>query len=348
MNIVLSVIGCLAIFAGCIIPVILKIREENNRSRRSYGSYGTSDNDEPAVTMKKKPFLNIWTLLIVIGIAAMILGNSFEIIPTGYTGVRTTFGQVDSHTVPNGFCWKIPFAQDIKTVNNKQQDIRFGTEVWGETTNKTPVFAADIIVKYQIDSGKSAWIFSNVADTSSLISYEIVASATKAAMVELDVNEVTNRAKIEPLVREKLEASIEEAYGENTIHILKVTINNMDFEAEYNAAIQAKSLAEQARERQRIENQTAMEQAEAARQIAITKAEADAEAKRIAAEAEAEAIRIAADAQAEANTKLRESLSDEVLQSMFYEKWDGKLPTVMGSDTVITDITNNDPISFNP
>lgn len=347
MNIVLSVIGCLAIFAGCIIPVILKIREENNRSRRSYSPYNT-DNTEPEAPMKKKPFFTIWSLLVIVGIAVMILGNSFEIIPTGYTGVRTTFGQVDSHTVPNGFCWKIPFVQDIKTVNNKQQDIRFGTEVWGETTNKTPVFAADIIVKYQIDSGKSAWIFSNVADTSSLISYEIVASATKAAMVELDVNEVTNRAKIEPLVREKLEASIEEAYGENTIHILKVTINNMDFEAEYNAAIQAKSLAEQAQERQRIENQTAMEQAEAARQIAITKAEADAEAKRIAAEAEAEAIRIAADAQAEANTKLRESLSDEVLQSMFYEKWDGKLPTVMGSDTVITDITNNDPISFNP
>ena len=347
MNTLLITIGILAIIAGIVVPIILKIREENSRSRRNYGSYGTSDN-EPAVTMKKKPFFTIWSLLVIVGIAAMILGNSFEIIPTGYTGVRTTFGQVDSHTVPNGFCWKIPFVQDIKTVNNKQQDVRFGTEVWGETTNKTPVFAADIIVKYQIDSGKSAWIFSNVADTSSLISYEIVASATKAAMVELDVNEVTNRAKIEPLVREKLEASIEEAYGENTIHILKVTINNMDFEAEYNAAIQAKSLAEQAQERQRIENQTAMEQAEAARQIAITKAEADAEAKRIAAEAEAEAIRIAADAQAEANTKLRESLSDEVLQSMFYEKWDGKLPTVMGSDTVITDITNNDPISFNP
>ena len=48
------------------------------------------------------------------------------------------------------------------------------------------------------------------------------------------------------------------------------------------------------------------------------------------AEAEAEAILIAAQAQAEANRVLANSLTPAVLTQQYYEKWDGKLPTVYG------------------
>ncbi len=51
------------------------------------------------------------------------------------------------------------------------------------------------------------------------------------------------------------------------------------------------------------------------------------------AEAEAQAILIAAEAQAKANRLLAQSLTDEILAQMYYEKWDGKLPTVYGDDT---------------
>lgn len=54
------------------------------------------------------------------------------------------------------------------------------------------------------------------------------------------------------------------------------------------------------------------------------------EAELAKAQAEAEAIIIAAKAQAEANRLLAESLSDDILTQMYYEKWDGKLPSVMG------------------
>ena len=49
------------------------------------------------------------------------------------------------------------------------------------------------------------------------------------------------------------------------------------------------------------------------------------------AEAEAEAILIAAKAQAEANEALSKSLTKEVLTQMYYEKWNGELPSVYGS-----------------
>lgn len=70
-------------------------------------------------------------------------------------------------------------------------------------------------------------------------------------------------------------------------------------------------------------------------EAALAKAEAEAEALIIAARAEAEALRIAAEAEAEANKKISESLTQLILEKMYYDAWDGKLPTVMGNGEYI-------------
>ena len=53
------------------------------------------------------------------------------------------------------------------------------------------------------------------------------------------------------------------------------------------------------------------------------------------AEADAEKVRIAAQAQAEANRLIQQSLTQELIEMKKVEAWDGKLPTVMGSDTLL-------------
>jgi len=53
------------------------------------------------------------------------------------------------------------------------------------------------------------------------------------------------------------------------------------------------------------------------------------------AEAEAEKLRIAAQAQAEANRLIQESLTPELIDLKKVEAWDGKLPNVVGSDTLL-------------
>lgn len=73
-------------------------------------------------------------------------------------------------------------------------------------------------------------------------------------------------------------------------------------------------------------------------EAALAKAEAEAQAAKIAAQAEAEALKILADAQAEANQTIAESLTEEILQKLFYEKWSGDLPYVVGSDGTIIEI----------
>ena len=264
---------------------------------------------------------------IIIGVAVFVVGCCFTIVPTGYTGVRTTFGQVSKNIVPQGFNLKVPFVQAIELVNNKQQDTKIVAQVWGESSEKIPVYATEITVTFQVESGRSAWIFSNVTDTKDLITQSLVSSAIKSAMVELPASEVTVRSKIEPLVKEELAESIDEKYGSDTISVLKVVIDQMDFEESYNNAISDKSIAMQRQAQQEIENNTAIAKAEADKKVAIANAEAEAEATRIAAEAEAAA-----------NKLIAESLTDEILKSKFYEKWDGKLPSVMGDNAVISNI----------
>lgn len=78
-------------------------------------------------------------------------------------------------------------------------------------------------------------------------------------------------------------------------------------------------------DKQKIENEAAIAKAEADKQVAITNAEA-----------EAQKTSIAADAQAEANRKIAESLSDTLIEYQKIQKWDGKLPTVSGSNALVS------------
>lgn len=309
MNLVLLCISvALIIFA--VVIIIISAYQKSEYS-----------NEIPKIYHKLKKYALI--LAVILG----LFNLSTTIVPTGYTGVRTTFGQVSSDTITTGFNWKIPLVQQIELVNNKQQDKKISAEVWGETEEKTPVFASNIVVTYQIGKDKASWIYANVSDTDNLIEQNLIESSVKSAMVELNVKEVTNRSKIEPLVKEKLSKSLTDKYGDGTVNVLKVVINNMDFEKSYNEAIAAKSVAQQKYEKQKIENETAIAKAESDKKVAIAKAEA-----------ESKATLIKAKAQADANKMLVDSLTDKVLQSRFYEKWNGELPTVMGENAVITDI----------
>lgn len=59
------------------------------------------------------------------------------------------------------------------------------------------------------------------------------------------------------------------------------------------------------------------------------------------AQADAEAIIIAAEAQAEANRLLSNSITDEILEQMYYEKWNGVLPSVYGAQDTLIQVPND-------
>lgn len=300
MTVFLKIFSIILFIAAIAVPAIINYAREEN-------SY--SDN----VKKVKKSYTFIGVIVAVI---LFVVSCSFVIIPTGYSGVRTTFGQIDEATVQNGFNFKLPFVQSIEKVNNKQQDIHFDGQVWSETKERTAIYYDDVTVTYQISPNSSAWIYANVSNyKDTLINNGIVASAIKASSKSLSDTDSTNRSIIEPLVMDNLQKSLNEKYGEEVVYITKVIIGNADFEEGYNNTIAAKQQAQLEAEKQQIENQKAIE-----------KAEADAKVKQTNAEAEAKAKLVAAEAEAKANDLLEKSLTEQILQEMWIEKWNGQLP----------------------
>ena len=269
-------------------------------------------------------------IFVGIGLLLLLLTQAFVVIPTGCTGVKTTFSQIDDTTVQKGWNWKVPFVQQIKLVNNKQQDKVFEDKIWSETQNRTAVYYKDVTVTYQINAEKSAWVYINVNDfEDNLISQPLVASAIKSASKTLTDENATNRSQIEPLAAQMIQKSLDEKYDENVVIINKVIINDADFEDSYNEAIaEAQKAVIEASKQATINEQK------------IAEAEAEKQAKVIKAEGEAEAIKIKAEAEAEANKKISESLTNNILQRTFYEKWDGVMPKVLGSSSSIMDVTS--------
>lgn len=270
----------------------------------------------------------IW--ISIVGAVVIIISQAFTIIPTGFTGVRSTFGQIDKNVVSNGFNLKIPFVQSVEQVNNKQQDIVFkDSKVWSETSNRTAIYYDNITVTYQIAADKSSWIFSNISDyKSNLITTSLVSSGIKSASKGLEDVKATNRSIIEPLAQKCIQKSIDDKYGSGVLTINKVVIENADFDDDYNQAIADKQKAQLAKEQQDIVNEQNIAKAKAEAEAAVTKANGEAEAKKIAAEAEAEA-----------NAKLEKSLTENILKDKYFQKWNGELPQVVSDgDGLIYDI----------
>lgn len=326
LNVIIAVIGLIMIVGGVILSVTrYHIWKEKYRDWERERRYSDCDTPEPP---KQKCDVR-WILLILVGVVSFVFSCSFTIIPTGYTGVKVTFGQIDETPLPKGFNLHVPFVQSIKKVNNKQQDVEFEEQIWSETSARTPIFYKNVVVTYTINPEKSAWIYAHVTDyTDSLVSSNLIGSGIKSASKTLSDTDATNRDKIEPLAAEYIQNSLDAKYGEDVVFINKVVVGDTDFEEGYNTALAEKQKAQLEYEKQQIENKRTIEQAEA-----------DAQAKIKKAEGEAEAQKIQADAEAEANKKVSDSLSSEILERMFYEKWDGKLPYSMGSSTSIMDIS---------
>lgn len=263
--------------------------------------------------------------LIGLGLALLMFSGSFVIIPTGFTGVRSTFSQIEEKSLPNGFQWKTPFVQDVIKVNNKKQDITMATEsaIEGASSEKVKIYVRGIRITYRIESDKSAYLLSTFSgyDNGDALLSGLAEPAVKAATYKLTAEENSDRTLLQPRIKESLQTSVNEKYGEGVISIEAVNIENTSAEDSYNEKITARNNAEIERQTQGTENQRKLELAE------TTAAE-----KRILTEAEATARILEAESIAKANEYLEKSLTEKILASEMIEKWDGKYPLVMSSD----------------
>ncbi len=263
---------------------------------------GAKTNDAPAAS--RKYFAGA-----LVCAALFVAACTFSVVPAGSTGVLVTLGRPGNQGMQSGPHFKIPFAQSIIMIDNRVQR----TDVNGSSASRDlQTINTSVSINYRVEPSQSVSLYREVGkDWENIIVRPAVQECMKAVQSKYTAEElITKRSEVGQAMQE----SIAEKVGQYGLSVDNINILNMDFSAEFNAAIEAK--------------QTAQQNALKAEQD-LSRIEVEAKQKLVTAQAEADANRIRS-----------ESITSEILISNAISKWDGKLPAVMGGDGNMLDISS--------
>ena len=272
-------------------------------------------------------------LAIAVFLALIVLPNCFATVPVGSTGIMLTMGKVEDTALPEGMHFKIPFVQRIVSMDNRVKKLELSTEAFSKDIQTV---SATLAVNYRLQTEKTFEIYKT---TGTAYEDNLIVPAThevlKSVCAQYTAEElISKRAESSDKMRDELDAKLSQI----GISITDFNIIDFDFSDEFISAVESKQVAEQLKKKAATENETAIAQAEREKQVAIKQSEAQAESVRIAAQAEADAVKLAADAEAYRLQKINEQLTEKTIQNTLAERWDGKLPGVVGSG--VTGILN--------
>ena len=275
---------------------------------------------------------------VTLAVLAVLALNSVATVPVGSTGILLTMGKVEDSALAEGLHIKLPFVQRIISMDNRVKKLELSTEAFSKDIQTV---SATLAVNYRLQPEKTFSIYKTAGQ-----SYEsnLIVPAThevlKSVCAQYTAEElISKRAESSDMMRDELDAKLS-GIG---ISVTDFNIIDFDFSDEFISAVESKQVAEQLKKKAATENETAIAQAEREKQVAIKQSEAQAESVRIAAKAEADAVKLAADAEAYRLQKINEQLSEKTIQNTLAERWDGKLPGVVGSG--VTGILNLDDMT---
>ena len=79
---------------------------------------------------------------VAIVLALIVYSGCTAIVPTGYTGILTTFGKVADYTLDAGFHLKSPF-QVVTVMDNREQKTSYNTQAFSSDIQQVQVIATD-------------------------------------------------------------------------------------------------------------------------------------------------------------------------------------------------------------
>jgi len=269
-----------------------------------YKAYDAYDDNE-AKPHKRKGNLCLLTTIVML-ILFICVPFSFHTVDTGEVAVVKFMGKVNDVKTP-GTYWDFWMFNSYQTYDGKVQNIDINTAAYSSDAQTMTI---SMTLQYQVMTDKVTNIASQYGSLDALTTRinSIATEKTKSVLSghkAMDI--IANRQDMSPAVEEAIRDAIGEEYF---VNVVAVVLTDIEFSEQFETAVEEKMIAEQAKLKADYENETK-----------IAKAEADAKAKIMAAEAEAKA-----------NELLEKTLTDKILQEMYIDKWDGKLPDVMTGD----------------
>jgi len=249
---------------------------------------------------KNKDFYIAVQLAILIVILAL-LSNFFVIVNAGERGVLMQFGKVQEQVLGEGIHVIFPTVYTVKKLSVRVQK----QEISAEASSKDlqDVFT-DVALNWHIIPEEANAIFQQIGGEKEVVTRIIdpaVEEVLKAIMAKYTAEEIiTKRGEVKAAVDELLTLRL------LTYHIAvdDISLVHVHFSQRFSDAVEAKQIAEQEAKRG---------------EFLALKAVKEAEAKVNLAKGEAEVQRL-----------LRDNLTPELLERQAIEKWDGKLPLIVG------------------
>ena len=263
----------------------------------------------------------------VLIIAFLIVPFSFHTVQTGELAVVRNLGKITG-VREAGTNFDLWFINKYQKYDTKVQNVDIVTAAYSSDAQTMEI---SMTLQYQVMPDKVVDIATQYGSLEVLQNriQSIAIEKTKAVLSSYKAMDIiAKRATISPAVEEVIKEAIGHDYF---VKVNTVVLSNIDFSDAFEAAVEDKMIAEQAKLKADYENEKKIAAAEADAAAKLKEAEAQ---KAIAA-AEAEALLVKAQAEAEANKVLSESITPELLEKLYADRWDGKLPSVVGNGDYI-------------
>lgn len=316
----------LGLIAAVVLFVVLGLQPEEVTVTDARG--GTKTKKTGRYSWKRRP-AQAAALALLVG--ALILG-SVTVVPTGYTGIITTFGKVEQRTLSAGAHLILPW-QDVVKMDNRTQKVQIVTQAFSSDIQQVDL---QLSVNYCIDQETAQELYRTVGvGYYENVMFPRILENTKAVFSQYSAeNLIAKRNALSDLIA----ASTAEDMKSYGITIVSIAIEDIDFTDAFTTAVEAKQVAAQNKLTAETQQAQKTMEEEATAKRAVIAANAEAEKAVIAANAELEVVKVQAEAalyagekEAEMNKRISESLTPGLIQYYWIKQWNGILPsTVLG------------------
>lgn len=242
--------------------------------------------------------------IVLASILGFLLLFGFKTVGTGERAVLVTRGEVTGKLFEEGWYVITPFVQSLRYFDVKSQLDTVKAEAASADLQDVSV---ELAVQFRIEGDKVADIARTIGTERQLkekIIDPAVQETTKAATARFVVADIIQKRPAVKLAIEEGLITRLSAYG---VVLEELSIKNIEFSEVFTNAIEQKQVAEQ---------------------------------KKLQAKFQADAVIAEAQGKAKEQELLQKALSKtpELLTRLWIEKWDGHLPTYMGSGTPLLNL----------
>jgi regulator of protease activity HflC (stomatin/prohibitin superfamily) len=273
--------------------------------------------------------------VVVVLLALTLFFGSWYTIDQGERGVHLRNGAVVGSAEP-GLGFKLPVFDTIKRISVQNLTVQY---------DKVSAYSKDqqtaeirVSVSFHVPPGEVIALYSEYGSveglTSRLVDRQVPTQVENVFGQYTAISAVQNRVTFVKDVTKAIRDAVK-----GPLVIDGVQIENIDFSDAYEKSIELRMQAEvlvqtekQNLEKEKVQAQIAVTQANGAADSSLARARADAEATRIKGEAEATAIKARAQALAQ---------NQDLVELTKAERWNGVLPTTMIPNTAIPFLNAN-------